>query len=153
MDRKRDAALEALDILVGDWDLEATWPEGEHDPARGRATFEWHPSGAHLLHHQSLDLAAVPDSFSIIGCDGAADGYAQLYSDDLGDCRIYEMRIDRAVWRLWRIGDPLSRRFAGRFSEDRNTITGRWEAEVEDYGYYRTDFDLVYRRVLTGETR
>lgn len=153
MDDKRDPALEALDILVGDWELEATWPNGTPGPARGRASFEWHPSGVHLIQRQTLDLPEAPASFSIIGCDPAADSYSQLYSDDGGTCRIYEMRIDRAIWRLWRIGDPLSQRFAARFSDDATTITGRWESEVEDYGYYETDFDLVYRRVVTDATR
>jgi hypothetical protein len=33
-----------------------------------------------------------------------------------------------------------------RLSDDGSTITGRWEI-AEDGVNYRTDFDLVYRRV------
>jgi hypothetical protein len=50
--------------------------------------------------------------------------------------------------RRTREGEPFSQRFAGTFSEDGNTITGRWEV-AEDGTNYETDFDLVFRRVGT----
>jgi hypothetical protein len=44
-----------------------------------------------------------------------------------GVCRIYEMSIGNGEWKLWREGEPFSQRFTN----------------------YRTDFDLIYRRVAT----
>jgi hypothetical protein len=44
--------------------------------------------------------------------------------------------------------EPFSQRFTGTFSEDGNTITGRWEI-AEDGADFTTDFDLIYRRVAS----
>jgi hypothetical protein len=88
----------------------------------------------------------APDNVSIIGCDAANGTYFQLYSDER--CRVYEMSIGKGEWRLWREGEPFSQRFTATFSDDGNTITGRWEI-AEDGTNYTTDFDLIYRRVDT----
>jgi hypothetical protein len=139
-------ALRKLEPLVGEWTIEATWPGGEPWPGRGRATFEWHSSGAHLVERATADLPEAPDNISIIGCDAAKGTYFQLYSDERGVCRVYEMSIDDGEWRLWREGAPFSQRFTATISDDANTITGRWERS-EDLTNYAPDFDLVYRRV------
>jgi hypothetical protein len=141
-----EQALRELEALVGEWTFEARWPGGEPWPGGGRVTFEWLPSRAHLLQRGTVDLPAAPDNVSVIGCDAANGTYSQLYSDERGVCRIYEMSLGDDEWRLWREGEPFSQRFAGTFSEDGNTITGRWELS-EDGVDYATDFDLVYRRV------
>ena len=110
---------------------EAIWPGG------GRVTFEWHDSKAHLVERGTVELPEAPDNISIIGCDGANGTYFQLYSDERGVCRIYEMSIGNGEWKLWREGEPFSQRFTATFSDDGNTITGRWEiaedgAELHD---------------------
>ena len=64
---------------------------------------------------------------SIIGCDAANGTYYQLYSDDRGVCRVYEMSIGDSEWKLWREGEPFTQRFTGRFEDDGRTIAGRWE--------------------------
>lgn len=142
-------ALRNLEPLVGEWTIEATPPGGEPWPG-GHTTFEWHPSGAHLVERGtvSAELPEAPTATSVVGCDGADGTYTQLYTDDRGVCRIYRMSIGDGEWRLWREGEPFSQRFTARFSEDGNTITGRWEA-AEDHIRYTTDFDVVYRRVGT----
>jgi hypothetical protein len=141
-----EQALRALQPLVGEWTMEATWPNGEKWPGGGTVTFEWHESGAHLVERGTAELSEAPDNVSVIGCDGANAAYVQLYTDERGVCRIYEMSIGDGEWKLWRSGEPFSQRFTGTFSDDGNTITGRWEA-AEDHTNYRTDFDLVYRRI------
>ena len=141
-------ALRALEPLVGEWTVEARWPDGKPWPGGGTATFEWHPSGAHLVQYGTAELPEAPANVSVIGCDGANGTYVQLYSDERGVCRIYQMSIGDGEWRLWREGEPFAQRFTGRFSDDGNTITARWEA-AEDGATFRTDFDLVYRRVTT----
>jgi hypothetical protein len=95
----------------------------------------------------TIDLPEAPDNISIIGCDAANETYFQLYSDERGVCRVYEMSIDDREWRLWREGEPFSQRFIGTISEDRNTITGRWEI-AEDFVNYAPDFEVTYRRVV-----
>ncbi len=141
-----DRGLRELEPLVGEWTLEATSPDGERWPGEGRVTFEWHDSGAHLVERVTVELAEAPDSVSIIGCDGDKGTYFQLYSDERGVCRVYEMAIGNGEWTLRREGGAFSQRFTASLGDDANTISGRWEIAEGGTGY-RTDFDLVYRRV------
>jgi hypothetical protein len=143
-----EQALRRLEPLVGDWTLEASFPGGEPWPGGGTVTFEWHPSGAHLVERATIEHPEAPDSVSIIGCDAANGTYLQLYSDSRGVCRLYEMSIRDREWKLWRDGEPFSQRFTGTIGDDGNTITGRWEI-AEDGTNYSTDFDLTYHRVVT----
>jgi hypothetical protein len=139
-------ALRPLERLVGEWTIEAKGADGQPWPGGGRVTFEWHESRAHLVQRASIDLPEAPDNTSIIGCDAANETYFQLYSDDRGVCRVYEMTITDDEWTLWREGEPFSQRFTATISDDGNTITGRWEI-AEDFTHYTTDFDVVFRRV------
>jgi hypothetical protein len=91
-------------------------------------------------------MPEAPDGISIMGCDAANGTYYQLYSDERGVCRAYEMSIDASQWRLWRMGEPFAQRFTGLFEDGGNTIIGRWEL-AEDGTNYVTDFDLIYRKV------
>jgi hypothetical protein len=141
-----EEALRRLEPLVGEWTFEATWPSGESWPGGGHVTFEWLDSGAHLLQRATAELPEAPDNVSVIGCDGANGTYYQLYSDERGVCRVYEMSFGDSEWKLWRVGEPFAQRFSGTFSEDGNTITGRWEI-AEDGTRYMTDFDMVFRKV------
>jgi hypothetical protein len=75
-------------------------------------------------------------------------GRTSSYSDERGVCRVYQMSIGNGEWRLWRAGEPFSQWFKATFSDDENTITGRWEM-TEDGTNYTTDFDVIYRRVDT----
>jgi len=139
-------ALRALDPLVGEWLLEAQPPGGEPWPGGGRAIFEWHDSGAHLVERSSVEMPEAPDGVSIIGCDAANGTYYQLYSDERGVCRVYQMSIDAHEWKLWRTGLPFAQRFTATISDDGQTIAGQWEV-AEDGTNFTVDFDLTYRRV------
>ena len=138
-------ALQKLEPLVGQWVLEARPPGGEPWPGGGRSTFAWHPSGAHLIQHTTIELPEAPNSLSIMGCDASNGTYLQLYSDDRGVSRTYDMSMGDNEWRLWREGEPFDQRFIGTISQDGNTIFGRWE-KSEDGMNFTTDFELVYRR-------
>ncbi len=141
-----EQALRELEPLVGEWRMEAIPPSGEPWPGDARASFEWHDSRAHLVGRSTIEMPEAPDSISIIGCDAANGSYYQLYSDDRGVCRVYEMSIGGGEWRLWREGEPFAQRFTASFEDGGTTIVGRWETGDEDGGY-ETDFDLIYRRL------
>jgi hypothetical protein len=139
-------ALAKLEPLVGEWTLEAAWPDGQPWPGGGRSIFEWHESRAHLIERSTVDLPEAPDGISIMGCDAANGTYFQLYSDERGVSRVYEMSIGDREWKLWRTGEPFPQRFFGTISDDENTIEGRWE-KAEDGTNFTTDFFLTYRRL------
>jgi hypothetical protein len=142
-------ALRELEPLIGEWTLEAGSPGGEPWPGEARATFEWHDSGAHVVARTRVDLPEAPDVISIIGCDAANGSYYQLYSDERGVCRVYQMSIGGGEWRLWREGEPFAQRFIGRFEDGGDTIVARWEKALDGTSY-ETDFDLVYRLSRSG---
>ena len=139
-----EEALKKLEMLVGEWSLEAGPPGGPPWPAQGRTSFEWMEGHQHLLQSWSVDVPEAPNGKAVIGCDAANGTYFQLYADDRNVCRVYEMSIGEGEWRLWRDGEPFAQRFSGRFSDDGNVIEGRWETGTEDG--WETDFDLTYRR-------
>jgi hypothetical protein len=140
-------ALKELELLVGEWTLEAIPPNGKPWPGEAHATFEWLEGGQLLLGRTSIEMPDAPDSVCVYGCDAANGTYFQLYTDDRGVCRVYEMSIGNGEWKLWRDGPPFSQRFTATISEDGNGIEGRWEL-AEDGETFRTDFDLVYTRVV-----
>src|SRR5215217_9612530 len=76
---------------------------------------------------------------------GANGTYFQLYSEERGVCRLYEMSIGDGEWKLWREGEPFPQRFSATISDDGNTIAGRWE-KAQEGGRWETDFDLTYRK-------
>jgi hypothetical protein len=138
--------LQRLDPLIGEWSVEAISPEGEPWLGEARVTFEWHDPRAHVVERSIVDAPEAPSGISIVGCDAANGTYYQLYSDERGVCRVYEMSIGDGEWRLWRRGAPFPQRFTGRFEDGGNTIVGRWE-KAEDGANYETDFGLIYGRM------
>jgi hypothetical protein len=143
-------ARQALELLVGEWAVEARGPDGQEWPGEGRASFQWHPSHAHLVQRVAVDVPGAPDSTSIIGCDPANGTYVQLYSDERGVCRIYTMQIDRQRWTLQREGEPFAQRFIAAISDDARTIAGRWE-KAENGQDFTVDFYLTYRKAGSPE--
>src|SRR4051794_30352544 len=140
-----EAALEALQPLVGDWNLEAVPPGGDPWPGEARASFEWTAEGRLLIERTEIEMPEAPNGVCVMGADAANGCYYQLYTDDRNVCRVYEMSIGDGEWRLWREGEPFNQRFTGRFMDDGNTIEGSWEVDEGDG--WRTDFDLTYGRV------
>jgi hypothetical protein len=150
--RTRSPALAALAPLVGEWEMEAASVDGR-PLARGRTTFEWLEGGAFLL--QRADAEATDDTWrdhtpfpvtSIIGVDDSSGEFAMLYADSRDVFRIYRMTVTDRAWRLWRDDPGFLQRFIGEFTDDRRTITGRWEQSADGTSWER-DFDMTYRRL------
>jgi hypothetical protein len=138
-------ARERLEALVGEWTMEAGPPDGPPWPGAARMSFEWLDGAPLLIQRWHVDMPEAPDGVAVIGCDGKNASYYQLYTDDRDVQRVYEMSLDGGVWKLWREGEPFSQRFTGTFSDDGDTIAGRWEL-AEDGQTWKTDFDLTYTR-------
>ena len=120
-------ALKKLEPLLGDWVLEAS-TTGRRALA-GRRTIHvcMAPVRSTSDPANDVELPEAPNSLSVMGCDAANGTYFQLYSDERGVCRVYEMSIGDGEWKLWRKGQPFDQRFIATISEDGNTIAGRWE--------------------------
>lgn len=144
---RSNAALERLGPFVGEWNLEFT---GFHaDPsavARGRSSFRRLEGGAFLLQHAEVPNSDFPSETAVMGPDETAGTWCMLYFDSRGVSRIYHMTLSGGIWTLWRNFPGFSQRFLGTFSDDGNTITGRWETSA-DGSTWEHDFNLTYTRV------
>jgi hypothetical protein len=143
--------LALLEPLVGEWTIEALFPQLPPTDTRGKVTFEWMTGEEFLIQRWEVPVPEAPDGLAIIGADPGGDNYLQHYFDSRGVARVYAMSLDDGVWKLSRTAadfSPLdfSQRFSGTVSDDGRTIQGRWEI-CHDGSTWEHDFDIVYTRV------
>src|SRR6266498_2964488 len=103
----RKAALERLNVFIGEWRMEASFPLAA--PASiagravvGRALFEWELGGQFLTQYEEFPDPDLPDSSAIIGFDPDSQAYTQHYFDSRGVARVYAMTLGEGVWTLLR---------------------------------------------------
>src|SRR4051794_19668432 len=96
--------IEALEPLLGEWEVSVDIPGAEH--ARGRAVFEWMYGGPILLQRSEAPDPA-PNSISLISANDDGE-YLQHYFDSRGVVRLYAMTFKRGVWTLTRTAPDFS---------------------------------------------
>ena len=153
-----DAAMEHLAPFVGEWSVEAAFPDAGPSPIRGRTTFERMLDGRYLLQRAAVAHPDAPDVHAVIAANAAGAGYTQHYFDSRGVVRVYAMTFEDGVWQLERLSPDFSpldfaQRFTGRFVEDDSTIDGRWETSLDGGATWRLDFGLTYTRVISARRR
>jgi uncharacterized protein DUF1579 len=126
-------ALASLDVMVGTWELKGreSGPEGE---IHGRPTFEWMEGGFYLVQQVHIDyIGRRIVGTEYIGYDEENDNLRSYFFSNEGPGLFGRVALEY-VWEvgedtltIWggEVGSPAS--FKGRLSDDRNTITGRWE--------------------------
>ena len=152
----RADALARLDIFVGEWVLEARFPDPQPAPSSAaregpaaRSRFEWALDRQFLLQRTEIPIPEAPDSLAVVSADLETGAYMQHYYDSRGVARLYAMSLADGVWTLTRESPDFTRldfsqRFTGTFSADGNTISGAWEKRTG--GDWAHDFALTYRR-------
>lgn len=149
---ERSRALDALDVFVGEWEMEARFDDLAPIGDNARVVFEWLPGAHFLVQRWSVPVPEAPDGIAIIGAGPANEGgYLQHYFDERGIARIYRMTLSDKVWTLSRDEPDLSplefgQRYIGNISDDGQTITGSWEI-CHDGTTWLHDFDLSYRKL------
>jgi hypothetical protein len=149
---ERPVSLDRLNVLVGQWEMEATFKAGffgSDSPeitSRGRTTVEWLEGRFFLIQRFVNEHPAVPSGIAIIGASQERHTWAQHYYDSRGVARVYQMTLEGREWKLWREAPGLWQRYTGAISEDGTTITGAWEASA-DGREWKHDFDLTYTRI------
>jgi hypothetical protein len=141
-----EATLADLDVFVGEWSLVASFGSAPAEGPRARTTFEWLTGKRFLIQRWEVAHPDAPDGIAVIGLDG--DSLAQHYFDSRGVARVYAMTFGNRLWTLERSAAPpdFSQRFIGTFTDDDNTINGRWEI-AHDGPNWMPDFSLTYSRV------
>jgi hypothetical protein len=150
--RAGNPGIDALEAFIGEWSLGADFPNAPPTDVRGRVVFEWLSGEQFLVQRWEVPLPEAPDGIAIIGFDRGRETFLQHYFDSRGVVRVYEMSFSDGLWKLWRTTadfSPLdfSQRFTGTFSDDGQTIDGRWEIS-DDGTSWELDFDLTYTKVM-----
>jgi hypothetical protein len=126
-------ALKSLDVMVGTWELKGreSGPDGE---VHGRPTFEWLEGCFYLVQHVDIDyIGHRIMGTEYIGYDEENDNLRSYFFSNEGPGPFgrvaleYVWEVGEDTFTIWggEVGSPAS--FKGRFSDDRNTISGRWE--------------------------
>jgi Protein of unknown function (DUF1579) len=130
MSHESGAALERLEALIGRWNTEGRTTEasgGPRDRIDAVDTYERLPGGAllHLVDAQVGDRKV--EGAELIGHDPARGSYVTHYFGSDG-ASAYEANLveddGKLVWTMRSKTD----RFTGTFSDERNVITGHWDA-------------------------
>jgi hypothetical protein len=138
--------------LVGEWSLAAAFDDRPAEDVGARVSFGWLPGERFLIQRWEIPVPEAPDGIAIIGLDPERDdAYLQHYFDSRGVARIYRMSLEDGVWSLWRDEPDFSpldfrQRFTGTFSDNGETITGRWEI-CHDGTSWEHDLELIYDKV------
>jgi hypothetical protein len=149
---QRPGSLDRLDILIGQWEMEATFGAGYFAPgspavvSRGaRTTFAWLEGRFFLTQRFVTEHPAAPSGIAIIGAGPEPGTFTQHYYDSRGVARVYQMTLDGGVWKLRREASGFWQRYTGVISDDGTTITGAWEGSA-DGREWKHDFGLTYVR-------
>jgi hypothetical protein len=141
------AALERLDVLIGRWKTEGrtTGASGAPpDQIEAVDTYERLPGGAllHLVDAQVGDKRV--EGAEIIGYDSARGSYVTQYFGSDGPSA-YEASLSEddgvLVWTMRSKND----RFTGTFNDERNVITGHWDA-LDDSSKWQPWMDITLTR-------
>ena len=129
-------ALRALEPLVGEWRVDGGRARRRALARRGPGERSSGTRPGRTWFATTIDMPEAPDSVSIIGCDAANGTYFQLYSDERGVCRVFEMSIGESEWKLSRQGEPFPQRFSAvqrrRPGDLRPLGKGRGRSELHD---------------------
>ena len=148
---ERPVLLDRLNVLVGQWEMEATFKGGffgsgsPEITSRGRTSFHWREGRFCLTQRFVNEHPAVPSGITIIGTSEERNTFAQHHYDSRGVARVYQMALEGREWKLWREAPGFSQRFTGSFADSGDTIAGRWQLCVDDVNW-NDDLQIVYRR-------
>jgi hypothetical protein len=139
---------ERLAALVGRWRTVGRTLATPQTPAAtidAVDTYAWLPGRFSLLHTVDARVGEERvEGAEIIGWDPARDAYVTRYFGSDGP-NAYEATLveedDALVWTMRSSAD----RFAGRFSDDGNTITGHWE-QLDDDKSWQPWMDVTLTR-------
>lgn len=148
----RPAALDRLEVLVGKWEMEASFGAGYFGPGApavtargGRTTFSWLEGRFFMLQRFVVDQPDAPSGITIIGVAAEPEMFAQHYYDSRGVARVYQMTLADGVWTLWRDEPGFWQRYTATISGDGARIDGAWETSADGTGW-KPDFGLTYIR-------
>ncbi len=136
-------ALKLFEPLIGEWQTTGIHPYFPDTTLQGRAMFEWIEGGAFLRVRSQIDHPKFPDGIAIFGSDDDLRTYYQIYFDERGISRKYDVSVtsERLTW--WRDDPHFSQRFTLDIGKDKLVSVGEM---LRDGGDWEKDLSLTYIR-------
>jgi hypothetical protein len=144
-DHRNQPSMQQFEALVGAWNMVGTHP-AIPSAVQGHSSFEWLVEGSLLLWRLEWQPGDIPSALSVIGRDDAVEACSMFYADKRGVSRIYQMRLEGGVWKMWRDSPGFSQRMTGTFNYDSNTITCHGEMSYDD-STWEPDLSVRYTRM------
>ncbi len=126
-------ALKSLEVMVGTWDLKGR-ESGTDGEIHGQVSFEWMEGGFYLVQRVDIDFVGRKiTGTEYIGYDESGEALKSYFFSNTGPGPFGGVALEY-VWdvgddtlTIWGgfVGSPAN--FKGKFSDDHNAITGRWE--------------------------
>lgn len=130
-------ALKPFEVLVGHWQSTGTHPYIPDQKLHGRVSFEWIEGGAFLLMRSEIDHPQFPDGVGVFGSDDEAGTYYQIYFDERGTSRKYDVSITNSQLKWWRDDQHFSQRYTMSLSPNKlvgqgqmSRHGGEWENDL-----------------------
>ncbi len=142
--RVRNPAIDALDVLVGEWTLtlsDAWFLESRDVRHHGHATVRWLGEAFVEL---VADFEGEPTWHFVFGRSDANEQLVVLYHDPRPTSRVFRMTFADGDWRMWQEDPDFHQRFVASVTPDR--IQARFEASEDAGATWRKDFDLTFDR-------
>lgn len=142
-----DPSLKRLDVLVGTWTIEGR-VSGSYGEVSGEATFEWIAGGFYLAQRFHMNFIGQSiEGIEIIGHDPSSQCFTATLYSNMGMSPPYKWDVQDDIV----IHSTAGSKYTGRFSEDRNTLTGRWEPEEGKAGNSSVAYDAIMTRTNYNE--
>ena len=126
-----DPRLAALGALIGDWTTSITMLNADGTAgavSRASDIYRWSANSKFVEHHVDAEMGdARLRSLEIIALDPVGSGYVTRSYDPDGSFSDFTAALDGKSWRI--TGEV--QRFSGSFSDDGNTLSGRWEQQAD----------------------
>ncbi|WP_327000319.1 hypothetical protein OHA72_34985 [Dactylosporangium sp. NBC_01737] len=140
----RNPAVEALDVLVGEWKLTLTdaWFLESRDVRQyGRAAARW--LGDAFVELEA-EMNGEPVWHFVFGRSDADGQLLALYHDPRPTSRLFRTTFADGQWVMLREAPDFHQRFVGVVTPDR--VDGHWDASEDGGVTWRKDFDLIFER-------
>jgi hypothetical protein len=138
------AALERLDALIGRWKTEGRAADMSAERIDAIDTYERLPGGA-LLHLVDAKVGDQKvDGAEIIGYDPKRGIYLTQYFGTDGPNAYEANLLEEAGVLVWTMRSGADR-FTGTFNDERNVITGHWDA-LDDDSNWQSWMDITLTR-------
>ena len=98
------------------------------------------------MMRSEIDDARFPSGIAMFGSDNVAGEYFQLYFDERGVSRKYDVTFADNVLKWQRNGMDFSQRNILTITDDGRTIIGKGELSKDDL-VWEQDLDLTYTRI------